>query len=698
MWMQNRLENTDLTCLSNFPVATYSGMLPGVLAGLYREAQMQIDLVRLCAKTGARLLTDTVTGLDLIHRRVLFQDRPAVPFDVLSIGIGSVPATDHVEITDQSVVCIKPMQTFLPRLRTALGVAGQRCTAASLQVAVVGGGVAGIEVALCLKTFLRQQTERPFQITVVAGSRDILPGVSASMRTRARRALDGLKLVTGKMVTQVGDGAVVLDDHSRHSADLVIWATGAAAPPIFQRLGLPLDDRGFLLTDSTLQVVGQQAIFAVGDSGSLEKESIPKAGVYAVRQGPVLWENIQRSVRHKSLQHFRPQHNFLKLLNIGDGQAIGEWKGFSFQGRWAMKLKDRIDRKFMSMYQMSGSPMEQGAMPCRGCGCKLSSDVLRSSLDSGLTGHAQQKPELDDAAIIEFKSGASIGISTDFFSAPFDDAYLNGRVAAAHAASDLIATGLQIRSAVANVVIPEGTPASQQQILSDILAGANREFSAMGATIVGGHTITGPRWELGFTVVGEQTGRNLLRKSGLQVDDRLYLTKPLGTGILLAAHMRGCCAAEDYSNLVQTMLNSQHQLAKIAVECGVISGTDVTGFGLLGHLAEMLEASQMSAVLCFDRIPVLSGVKAALSADIQSTLAPSNRSILNHVEASGAIRNQTEFPVLWDPQTCGGLLLAVPEANCELFQTSLRNDCISSVVLIGEIVESTSNIRRITVL
>jgi selenide,water dikinase len=134
-------------------------------------------------------------------------------------------------------------------------------------------------------------------------------------------------------------------------ADVVLWATGAAAPPVLSRMGLPTDAGGFLLTTNTLQSTGSASVFAVGDTGSIDGVPTPKAGVYAVRQGPVLWSNLQRMMSTAPLRRYAPQRTFLRLVNTGDGRAIGEWRGLSFEGVWCRRLKDIIDRGFVGRYQ-----------------------------------------------------------------------------------------------------------------------------------------------------------------------------------------------------------------------------------------------------------------------------------------------------------------------------------------------------------
>lgn len=677
MWRMNPIPDADLTCLSNFSVATYSGMMPAVLAGQVEREAMEIDLVRLCASTGARLLTDRVIGIDHSDRRVLFADRPAVPFDVLSIGIGSTATRAGVRVEGESLVEVKPMQTFLDRLEAAV----KRTERSTIQVCVVGGGVAGVEISTCVPGFMERITKRPFTISLLTGGPEVLPSVNGAARRKVESAFRqrGIRLRVGSPVRRVSPSSIELENGEIVDADVVIWATGATAPPLLEHLKLPLDDRGFIETDSTLQATSTKHIFAVGDTGTIKGQDLPKAGVYAVRQGPVLWQNIENAIGGRPLQTYRPQQSFLKLINLGDGRAVGAWKGLAMSGRWMMHWKERIDGRFMEMFQVQ--PMqgdEPDAMQCRGCGCKLDTDALAV----GLGDIDSDGPE--DAAAIG-PSGSGLVASTDFFSSPVDDPFLAGRIAAIHSASDIIASGATPTEALANIVVPEGSKGDQQRVLFDLMAGAKREFDRMGATIVGGHTIVGPRMETGFTVIGKMTGRRMIRKRNLKIGDALLLTKPIGVGILLAAQMRSQCRADWYESMVESMLLSQLPYAYIASDLGITAGTDVTGFGLAGHLVEMLTASAVSADLHLDRVPTLPGVEELIGRGIESSLAPGNRIFAKKIEASQAARESTRYEMLFDPQTCGGLLLAVPEDQLDKFRQAARTKNLPEPVDIGRV-------------
>ena len=703
MWKMSPIPDARLTCISNFSIATYSGMLPGVLAGQYLPEQMEIDLVRLCASASARLVVDTVTGLDLQRQEITFNARAPIPFDVLSLGIGSVPTRAGVESIDDTVLAIKPMQTFLDRLEERLKVVRALHSEQPIRVVIVGAGAGGVEIALCLpKRIVKTLGQVPLELTIVNGRDEVTSGATAKTSLLARRALEasGVRTRLGRRVTRVASGVVSLDNGEQLEADVVLWSTSAVAPPLLEQIDLPKDERGFLLTRSTLQSTRDVPVFAVGDTGTIEEATTAKAGVYAVRQGMVLWENIQRTLRGETLDQYKPQNDFLKLFNSGDGRAIGEYKGFSFHTKWAWKLKDSIDAKFMAKYQdyslmpmVSSAELEDPAMQmrCAGCGGKVGGSVLSKVL-SRLDIPANENVLLgldapDDAAIVRAPQGRPMTVTVDFFAAPLDDPYIVGRIAALNSASDAFALGARPFAALASLTIPVGKPRKQEQLLYEVLAGALHEFRQMGATLVGGHTIEGPQLTVGFTMLADQGAETPLTKAGLRVGDRLVLTKPLGSGVLLAAHMQAKCKAPWMDALLPTMLLSNQPAAELVDEFDISGLTDVTGFGLAGHLLEMLRASGVSAELSLEQIPLLDGVNQLVGEGIESTLAPANRAVETDIRVSEQQRNNPRFAALFDPQTCGGLLLGVRESELDAVLNRLADLSAVPASVIGSVSE-----------
>ncbi len=359
-WERSPIQNCQLVCISNFPNATYSGMLPGTLAGQFTDDEMKIDLAALCDRASAQLIVAQVERLDVAKRTLHFADRDSLSFDVLSIGVGSMPS-GYQDIDAPALVPIKPMNTFISRLDKRLKLATASCKRADsrqLRIAVVGGGVASIEIALCLRTRLEMNyADIAASIQIFTSAEE----VATELRPRSIRKLRGIlehraiTVVTGTKVVDATPDAIVDENSNHYQVDCVIWATTASAPPILGKLGLPPDDKGFIATNSTLRTVGDLPIFAVGDSGTILDNPAPKAGVYAVRQAPILWHNLRAHFERRQFRKFEPQRDFLKLLNTGDGKALLQYKWFTAYGRWCWWLKTYIDKRFIGQFQRGSS-------------------------------------------------------------------------------------------------------------------------------------------------------------------------------------------------------------------------------------------------------------------------------------------------------------------------------------------------------
>jgi selenide,water dikinase len=719
MWRMRPIPDVRLTVVSSFGRATYSGMLPGTLAGLYQPDEMDIDLFRFAESCGARLIVDESIGFEPEIRRVLFADRPPVRYDVASIGIGSVPGQRELWAANPMVLSVKPMATFRYRFERQLakvvgdnvgsdagGLKGTR-----VRIVVVGAGAGGSEVSFGLDAWLKGRGI-DVQIAVVDSNPEILASYTAGTIARARAEFSrrGISLHLGRRVTEIKRGespTVVFDGGTTLPADIVIWATAAAPPPVLANFRLPKTEDGFLAVRPTLQTIADFPVFGVGDTASIIGHRLPKAGVYAVREGPVLWENLQRIFSNRELVLYEPQRGFLSLLATGDGRAIAEYKGLSGHGRWAWKWKDYIDRKFMRMYQdyapryemsrrASKSPFEPSkngappAMRCGGCGGKIGANILAAALQrlnlppDRRTSVGLDSP--DDAAVLDRLAAPVDVLSVDFFPAFLDDPYLVGRVAALNALSDLWAMGSDPLGAMAIVTLPEGSPTQQTELLYQLLAGGLRELTAAGATLWGGHTTEGQELTIGYTVAGKLGDQVPFTKTGLQPGDKLILTKALGTATLLAAHRQSLCQARWMEALLAQMLASNAAAAHLAREFDLRGVTDVTGFGLAGHLLEMLDARRVSARLSLGALPLLEGFAELSAAGVRSSLDPANRAGESrcHVDRS-ELSSRAAYHALFDPQTSGGLLLAVPTPRAADFLEQLRRNGVRTAVIVGEI-------------
>lgn len=703
MFRMAPIPGVRLTIVSPFSRATYSGMLPGTLAGLYTAEEMEIDLWRLAAPSGIRVIIDEAISVDADKRRVHFATRPPIRFDIASIGIGSVPMGCGDWVSEPAFLPIKPMATFRGRLEARLAeLATQSEATRPVRAVVVGGGAAGTEISFCLQAFLNERGLSA-EITLVDGASEILRGYESKTQRRVTTQFEkqGIRLDLGKRVTAVSGDTVQLDGESTLKADIVLWATAASPPALLENVNLPTADDGFLAVRSTLQSTGDRPVFAVGDSATLVDSPVRKAGVYAVRQGPVLWQNIRRMLKDETLLAYQPQKDFLSLLADGTGRAFVDFQGMTGYGRWGWKLKDYIDRKFMRMYQSyepMAMPTRQDAGPelpemrCRGCGGKAGAGVLTAALEqlakdspSPESHSALSGPE--DAAMLKPDVTQADLVSVDFFQAFMDDPWLVGRVAALNSLSDIWAMGARPFGAMAMVQVEEGSPRQQTELLYQVLSGAVHEFSKADVELLGGHTTEASELTVGFTILGSLDGGKPLKKEGLKPGHSLILTKPLGTGVLLAGIPQALTRGEWVDSMLSSMLKSNRKAASIARKHDCVALTDVTGFGLAGHLLEMLDASQAAATLSLTKISLMPGFVELAAAGVESTLAPANRELAERLAwSSDKLAATPQATALFDPQTSGGLLIAVEDENATAILNGLDEAGIPGQV-IGSVVD-----------
>ena len=348
------LPEVELTLVSVGPLHHYSGMVPGYLQGTYQEEEIAVRVPDLVERAGGSFVAGKAVGVDPAGRRVRVETAEGVreiPYDLVSFAVGSNTAGIDAPGIAGEAQRIKPLERVHALRERLLALADG---SDAVPVAVVGGGAAGVEVALAIAAVLEKGGRAAHRITILESGEDILSGYRDRFRERAREILRKRKIEirTGLRVSAVHAGEVETEEGVRVHSRLTVWLTGAVAWPLFRDSGLPLDDRGFLLIDDALRSVADPRIFAVGDCGTLASHpDTPKAGVYAVREGPVLWESLKAALRGGEPPRYEPQHGFLSILNTGDGRALLDYKGVVSHSRWAWRLKDWIDRRFMARYQ-----------------------------------------------------------------------------------------------------------------------------------------------------------------------------------------------------------------------------------------------------------------------------------------------------------------------------------------------------------
>ncbi|WP_411868582.1 selenide, water dikinase SelD [Vulcanococcus limneticus] len=725
-----RPARTLITLVSRHSTALYSGMVPGLVAGLYRRDACAIDLRRLCAEAGVTFVRAEITGLRPQERELLLAGRPPLRFDRLSLDVGAVTAVgagaseaDGAGGAGESPEAwelpmpVKPLEPFL---------AWCQSRSSDVPLRIRGGGAAAVELALAFRA-----RGLPARL--------LLRGEALHLGSRAaNRAGERLLAEAGIPVERnVGPDA---------PADLA--CTGSEAPAWLAASGLPVDPTsGRVLTEASLAVLGHPALLAAGDCGQIATAPRPPSGVWAVRAAPLLARNLRRSLEQpeRPLEPWRPQARALQLL--GDGgwrergsgnqarwgpaararppRALALWGPLALgPSRWLWRWKDRIDRQFMARLQ-SPAPMgasgadAAGAMACRGCAAKLAASPLAGAL-ARLAGEEPGDdaviPAAEDAALVATTAaGEQLLQSVDGFPALVEDPWLNGRLTTLHACSDLWASGARVASAQALVTVPEAAPGVQEELLLQTLAGVRSVLDPLGARLIGGHSLEGRDGAglgLGLTVNGLVTADQAWPKGPLQPGDVLLLTRPIGSGVLFAAAMAGAARPGWIDAALEVMQQSQAPLVALLAAHGCQACTDITGFGLLGHLGEMLgsphpvtmaagpgatadagpvPAAPAQVELDATAIPALAGALELLAQGLASTLAPANAAALALLAPEGPIHlagpaDAARRALLVDPQTCGPLLAALPEQRVPATLAALREAGFAEAAVIGRVV------------
>ena len=696
MWaMQPRLRPaaTDITLVSRCGESLYSGMVPGLVAGIYQRRQCSIDLRQLCRLAGVRFLQAEIGGLETGARRLRLRGRPPLAYELLSLDVGAVTAGAAAGGLPMPVKPLEPFLAWCERL------------APKRLLRLRGGGAAAVELALALR-------RRGLACELLLRGDSLRLGSEAANRA-------------GERLLQRAGVAIARRVPPEAPADLL--CTGSRAPDWLAGAGLPVDPAsGRVLSEADLTVCGHGDLFVSGDCGLIHTDPRPPSGVWAVRAAPVLAENLRRRLDDPGarLRRWRPQRWALQLLADGASAAparpednppsfaaLALWGPFAVGpstalGRW----KDHIDRRFMrGLGRTDGeaeapAPETTPAMACRGCAAKLAAAPLAAAL--ARLDPENQAPQAEDAVPLgRSETGALLLQSVDGFPALVDDSWLNARLTTLHASSDLWACGARVDSVQVLVTVPQAAPALQEELLYQNLAGVRSVLDPLGARLIGGHTLeardgAGPA--LALTVQGPVVVGDPWPKGPLRPGDALLLSRPLGSGVLLAAAMAGAAAAADLDALLAGLQGSQAPLVALLATHGCHACTDITGFGLLGHLGEMVALSPgLSVRLDAGAIPAWPGALALLRRGFASSLAPANAGALallggpiQLVATDGQALAEPERgspaaarrDLLLDPQTCGPLLAALPGEKAAAALAALHEAGFAEAAVVGSVV------------
>jgi selenide,water dikinase len=723
MLAMNPIGGLRITLISDQTHSPYSGMVPGYLAGYYSYEDCHFDLRRLCEELGQRFIRAKIIGIDPERKKIQLENRPEIRYDCASVNVGIAPKSIE-NVAPESIeklIPLKPISKFIGHWDRLIAELKAYQGSTPLPLAMVGGGAAGVEIAIILKMLIDQNGWNA-EVSLIH-RHDFL--VSAK-DARAQRQLSetlrtaGIRVVPNTEVVRMQENGLLLKDSQgqTHTHDFyrVLIATEAAAPPWFKSSGLPVDRDGFLKVDEHLRVENEEALFAAGDCIHFLPSPLKKAGVYAVRQGPVVGRNIRAFFTGQSgLKTFRPKKHVLSLITSGERKAIVHQDSPSIL-RWlgpslTWRVKDWIDRSFMERFQAHTFAFNPGhftrTMPspkaslipddwqdntCGGCGSKLAASTLTQALE-------RLKMPQDDLVLLGVKDGEDCALtrlaertlclqSLDQFRSFLSDPFLFGQIAAQHALSDVYAMGGVAKTAQAGLTLLPATERIHREDIFQILSGVLDSLTRSGASLVGGHTGEGAELAIAIAVQGEVEPGRVLRKQLTQPGHRLILTKPIGTGVIFAANMLAQANGKWVEAALSSMLQSNKSALDVIRFFDIAGCTDITGFGLLGHAFEMMGGKNSGALgIKFDyrSIPLFDGVAELFAKGYSASLAERNyRSIRSVVSAEVTPRTH---PALFDPQTSGGLLFSVPAAQAENCLNRLRQSGVREACVIGEVID-----------
>ena len=678
-----------ITLVNKSSTTVYSGMFPGVISGKYKIDEILIDLRNLAAKAGVSFVMAKIDGIAPKKKQLFLSERPEITFSTLSINVGTKTKLYSESLISKGENLSVPIKPFSESYKFIVDQDIYKDDPFSKPFVIIGSGFAGIEIAFSLR---KRWPKRIILLKVKSGVKI------------NKNLLINLKAANIKIIQK---------ETSIFYPKLI--CTGNESFDWIKNSGLPFNEEGRVITTKTLQVLNFPEIFAVGDCAVVNNCFRPASGVMAVRSAKPLAKNLEGMSKGFKLEEWKPQRKAIQLLDINfrkrESKAFLSW-GEDMIGPYSFlsRLKEYIDKKFISKFELIRDISldilsEEEMIKCRGCAAKLAFKPLSSAL---------KKLDLiesstDDSIEIGLLNSRKVLIqSVDGFPSLISDSWLNGRLLAFHSSSDIWACGGSVTSAQSVVNLPSLSNDLQQELLFQVLEGINSALEIQGAKLIGGHTLESiktPEEPLSLAIESSLTvngtiddKKNFWSKGGMKKGDHILISRPLGTGIIFSAFMNGQvnpyiidAALQEMNKSQHNIVNHIHQLTNRNPYSKVVNAcTDITGFGLLGHLTEMLESSNfnqlkmnlapLKIILELDNIPVYDGVINLSFKGFESTSAPGNEIFLKNINGDRNLRIElvsndfidneslynTMLKILVDPQTCGPLVISCSPIYSEL--------------------------------
>ena len=680
----NSIKGLHTILISEHFEAIYSGMTPGYIHKDFSKKEISIDLQRLCYNAGATFIQDKVIKLDTDHKELQLQNFPPIYYDLLSINTGSISDTKKIKI-EKSSKCffVKPISSLVKNLSRIDQIIKNKKN----KIAIIGGGVATYELAFSLI----RRYESNLEITILG--KNILKEKNLNKKTKKnlKEIAKNLNIreYPGEVIS-ISEKNLILKNGDKIDCDLSLVSTGASIETWILESKLIRDENGFIKVNKNLLSTNEKNIFVTGDACSIDNKPRPKSGVMAVRQGEVLKENIFLKLTGKNLIKFKPQKNWLYLIGTYKNYALLNYFFLSFHSRWCWRLKVWIDKNFINNFKFTNNlrmtkrnfeleNFKNTIMHCQGCGSKVSKNTLVNYIKK-----TSDNIYLKDSSIVNNKS-LQILQTIDhikLFSSlnPFDF----GKISYLHSQNDILAAGGEVKSLSVSLGVPFSENSVEKFYLEYFMEGIRFEADKNHCVISSGHSYKSQEPGITLTLNGEIESN--VSKNSAKVGDLIYLSKPLGTGYLLAAYFNNSemLSGNDFEKILNNLKKGNYFTVNSAKKSGSQTMTDISGFGLSSHLIDICLSSNLSSELI-------------LSSDI---LINSNIDLLRIFKSTGFDNNQKSSSeyikisenhplknILFDPQTNGPMLITINKQNQKKFENYFSNETDIKPILIGRFID-----------
>jgi selenide,water dikinase len=665
--------------------AIYSGMTPGYIEKIYSLDEITIDLQRLCFNAGATFIKDKVISLDEENKILHLKENPSISFDILSINSGSMSNKQTIQIeNDSKIISVKPIGSLVSKLKKIDEVIEK---SSQKKISIVGGGIAAFELSFAL----HKRYDGKISIDIISkhplGEKNLNTTSINKVKKIAKKM--GIKLIS-KQAISINNSEIKLDDDIIHS-DLILLSTGASLPEWLVKSNLEIDEN-FIAVNQQLQSLNFKNIFVSGDAASIQNSKRPKSGVMAVRQGEILKDNLFLFLQNKTLKKFKPQKNWLYLIGTYKNSAVLNYFNFSFEGKWCWALKKVIDLNFMKKFYFPGQidmnkkifnlneyKDDIPKMYCQGCGSKVSKNTLSNFLSSQKTNQ-----ELSDATEIEFKQNNILQTIDHIKLFKSFNPYDFGIISYLHSQNDILAAGGSVHSLSISIGVPFSKNLVEGFYLEYFMRGIQKEAVRDGAILASGHSYQTEEPSTTITMNG-----SIIKKSNKSLaaeENLIYLSKPLGTGYLLAAYFQNSklLSTSDFKKLLTYLKTGNDLAAKSGFSCGSQLMTDISGFGLASHLGDICQSSNLSAEIQLSK-HILINDKLEILKNFESSGYKNN--YLSSFNLIGIRDDHPLLKIVFDPQTNGPLLIAIDKEKKDRFENDFQKNYLSKPLLIGEFIK-----------